>query len=80
MLYIKTFKGYEDRIIDLDNEVNAWILAQGNGIEVVDVKIALAHEHESNSGMGDLIYVLLYRADLPAPELAPAPMPTGYET
>ncbi len=83
MLFIKSFKGYEDRISEIDSEVNAWVLAQGATIQVMDVKIALAHEPGSSSGMGDLIYVVVYRADLPAPEMPPAGAvggrPEGFE-
>lgn len=63
MIFIKTFKGYEDKTLMLDADVNTWI-AQ-NQIDVVDVKSALSHEHESRAGSGDLLYTVMYRADAP---------------
>ncbi len=63
MIFIKTFKGYEDKTLMLDADVNTWI-AQ-NQIDVVDVKSALSHEHESRAGSGDLLYTVTYRADAP---------------
>ncbi len=67
MIFIKTFKGYEDKLLDLDTEVNRWI-AQ-NRVDVVDIKTALSHERESSSRMhsGDLIYTVLYRSNAPIP-------------
>jgi len=79
MLFVKTFKGYEDRTSEIDGEVNAWVLAQGNAVEIVDVKVVLAHESGSSSGMGDLIYVVLYRAELPASDSPASGLPQGFE-
>lgn len=65
MIFVRTFKGYEDKVGDLDAEVNRWI-AQ-NHVEVIDIKTALSHEKESVSRMhsGDLIYTVLYRSATP---------------
>ena len=63
MIFVKTFKGYEDRTAVLDEEVNAWLAS--SQADVVTVKTALAHEPNSRSKMGDLIYTILYRADAP---------------
>jgi hypothetical protein len=63
MIFVKTFKGYEDKVQDIDKAVNDWILA-GN-IDVVDVKTELSHEAESRARSGDLVYVVLYRAAAP---------------
>lgn len=63
MIFVKTFKGYEDRVQEIDQAVNDWI--QGSNAEVVDVKAVLSHEHESRAKSGDLIYVVLYRAAAP---------------
>jgi hypothetical protein len=63
MIFIKTFKGYEDRTQQLDDEVNAWV-AQ-NRVEAVDIKAVLSHEPGSRSGSGDLLYAVLYRAEKP---------------
>ena len=60
MVFVKTFKGYEDKIVQLDALVNAWI--QEYGAKVVDIKIALGHEPAGRSGSGDLIYTVLYEA------------------
>jgi len=60
MIFVRTFKGYEDKILQLDAQVNAWI--QEHGVKVVDVKIALGHEPAGRSGSGDLIYAVIYEA------------------
>lgn len=63
MIFVKTFKGYEDKIFDLDTAVNQWILrAQA---DVLDIKTVLAHEIDGRAGSGDLIYTVLYKADAP---------------
>ena len=63
MLFVRTFKGYEDRTQELDHQINEWIMA--NKVEVIDVKPALSHEHESRARSGDLIYTVIYRANQP---------------
>lgn len=63
MIFVKTFKGYEDKVMELDNTANSWI--QQTGVEVVDVKTVLAHEVGGRAGSGDLIYTVLYKADAP---------------
>jgi len=63
MIFVKTFKGYEDKTADLDNDVNRWIAE--NEVQVAGLKTALSHEKEARSGMGDLIYTVLYQADQP---------------
>jgi len=63
MLFVKSFKGYEDKTGQLDNAVNAWIASKQ--VDVVDIKTALGHEHQGRAAMGDLIYTVLYRADAP---------------
>lgn len=63
MIFVKTFKGYEDKIHDLDSAVNSWI--QDSKIEVIDMKTALAHEPGGRAGSGDLIYTVLYQAEAP---------------
>ncbi|MFO7974744.1 MAG: hypothetical protein R6V12_08925 [Candidatus Hydrogenedentota bacterium] len=63
MIFVKTFKGYEDKTLALDAEVNEWI--GKSGIEIVDIKTALSHEEGSRAGSGDLLYTVLYRADAP---------------
>ena len=64
MVFVKTFKGYEDKIMLLDAQVNDWIRA--NGIQVTDIKTCLSHEHQARSASGDLIYTILYEVDAPA--------------
>ena len=66
MIFVKTFKGYEDKTGDLDSFVNAW-LAQ-HQVKVVTVKTAMSHEPQSRSGSGDLIYTVLYEAEAPVSE------------
>ncbi len=65
MIFIKTFKGYEDKTAELDKAVNGWI--QTNKLDVVTVKSALSHEPGGRAGSGDLLYTVLYRAEVPAP-------------
>jgi len=63
MIFVKTFKGYEDKTFELDTAVNTWI---GEGkVEVVDVKTVLSHEVGGRAGSGDLIYTVMYKADAP---------------
>ncbi|MFP4500136.1 MAG: hypothetical protein ACLFTT_03975 [Candidatus Hydrogenedentota bacterium] len=66
VVFVKTFKGYEDRTTDLYQEVNSWIVS--NKVNVVSVQTVLAHEPEGRSGMGDLLYTVIYKADKPVPE------------
>jgi hypothetical protein len=63
MVFVKTFKGYEDKILDLDATVNQWILA--TQADVIDIKTVLAHEIDGRAGSGDLIYTILYKAAAP---------------
>ena len=63
MIFLRTFKGYEDKTADLDQAVNDWIAS--SKVEVVDVKAVLSHEKESKARSGDLIYTVLYSADAP---------------
>ena len=62
-VFVKTFKGYEDKTAMLDKTVNTWILEHKP--VVVGLMTALSHEVESRAGSGDLIYTLLYKADGP---------------
>lgn len=61
MVFVKTFKGYEDKTAQLDEQVNTWIAS--NTVEVVAVNSVLSHEYEGRAASGDLIYTLIYRAD-----------------
>ena len=63
MVFVKTFKGYEDKISQIDAATNAWILA--NNVDVQDVKVVLSHEQDSRAGSGDLLFTVLYKADEP---------------
>lgn len=63
MIFVKTFKGYEDRVLELDEVVNRWV--QQNQIDVVDVRAVLSHEPGGRAGSGDLLYTVLYKADAP---------------
>ncbi len=66
MVYVKTFKGYEDKIAELDKSVNEWLTASAHKIKAVrDIKATLSHEHAGRSGMGDLIYTIVYEASEP---------------
>lgn len=63
MIFIKSFKGYEDKIKDLDGSVNQWILQ--HKVQVVSIQTAMSHEIESRAQSGDLIYTVIYNADAP---------------
>lgn len=63
MIFVKTFKGYEDRTADLDKQVNEWVAK--NRVDVRGINSSLSHEPEGRSGSGDLLYTVLYKADEP---------------
>lgn len=65
MLFIKTFKGYEDKVGELDATVNGWLQKHQKGIEAADFKIVLSHEPDGRSRSGDLICAVIYRATVP---------------
>jgi hypothetical protein len=65
-MFTKTFKGYEDRVAELDKAVNDWMVANDSKIkDVIDIKAVLSHEHQARAATGDLIYVVTYRAAEP---------------
>jgi hypothetical protein len=66
MIFVKTFKGYEDKPLVIDERVNTWIKTYS--AEVVDVRTALSHEPGAQHGSGDVIYTVLYKADEPIEE------------
>lgn len=66
-MYVKTFKGYEDKTIQLDQFVNEWVQQHRDRIEVIDIKTVLSHEDDSRAGSGDLLYTVLYRSRDGAP-------------
>ncbi|MFM1918604.1 MAG: hypothetical protein RLZZ303_238 [Candidatus Hydrogenedentota bacterium] len=63
MIFVKSFKGYEDKLAELDAVVNRWI--RDNNVAVRDVRTALSHEVEGRHKSGDLIYTVLYDAGAP---------------
>ena len=63
MIFVKTFKGYEDKVKVLDAELNQWV--QETNAQVVSVQTALSHEQNSRAGSGDLIYTVVYKSDAP---------------
>ncbi|MBM3288856.1 MAG: hypothetical protein FJY92_01770 [Candidatus Hydrogenedentes bacterium] len=66
MVYVKTFKGYEDKTADLDAAVNAWLTTNASHLKAVrDIKATLSHEHGGRAGTGDLIYTVVYEASQP---------------
>lgn len=65
MIFVRTFKGYEDKTAELDKTVNQWILS--NDIDVVNMKSVLSHEPNSRANSGDLLYSVLYKSDAPIP-------------
>lgn len=65
MMFVKTFKGYEDKTAQLDAAVNEWVSA--NQVDVATVKSVLGHEYGGRANSGDLLYTVVYRADQPFP-------------
>ena len=63
MIFVKTFKGYEDKTAVLDAAVNEWIA--NTQADVRDIKTVLSHEQNSRANSGDLLYTVMYRADTP---------------
>ncbi len=63
MIFVKTFKGYEDKTLELDDSVNGWIAS--NKVEVEAISTVLSHEVEGRAGSGDLLYTVMYQADRP---------------
>jgi len=63
MIFVKTFKGYEDKTRQLDSQVNEWI--QRNNVNVIGIRAVLSHEPGARSGSGDLLFVVIYKADSP---------------
>ncbi len=63
MIFVKTFKGYEDKTAQLDASVNEWIAS--NNVSVKAVTAVLSHEHEGRAGSGDLLYTVSYEAERP---------------
>ncbi len=59
MIGLKSFKGYEDDLDDLDRRINDWI--RETQVEVVDVEVTMAFQAEQKSG--DLVYTVLFQRD-----------------
>ena len=68
MVYVKTFKGYEDKVAELDATVNGWMKENALHIKSVrDVKASLCHESGGRAGTGDLLYTVIYESSEPIP-------------
>jgi len=65
MVFVKTFKGYEDKTDQLDASVNAWV--QANDVSITSVHTSLSRDRAGHTGCADLIYTILYTADAPVP-------------
>ena len=63
MIFVKTFKGYEDKTVQIDQLVNDWI--KSKAVDVITVKTALGHPPSSAIVGGELIYSVIYRANAP---------------
>ena len=63
MIFVKTFKGYEDRTADLDSAVNNWIIE--HAVRVRAITAVLGHEPEGRAKSGDLIYTVVYESGAP---------------
>ena len=65
MVFVKTFKGYEDRAAELDAAVNEW--ARQPGVNVRAVQPVVSHKPGAVALSGDLLQVILYQAEAPLP-------------
>ena len=66
MVYVKTFKGYEDKTAELDAAVNKWVVQNAHRIKSIrDIKPVLSHEAGGRAGSGDLLYTVVYEASEP---------------
>ncbi len=66
MVYVKTFKGYEDKTGEIDAAINSWMSTNAHRIKSVrDIKSALSHEAGGRAGTGDLLYTVIYEASEP---------------
>lgn len=66
MVYVKTFKGYEDKPHEIDAAVNGWVVNNAHRVKTIrDIKAVLSHEDGGRAGSGDLLYVVLYEASEP---------------
>ncbi len=63
MVFVKLFKGLDDKISIVETAANDWI--KSNKVAVRDVEVALAHAPDSKTGSGDLVLVVTYEADAP---------------
>lgn len=65
MVFVKTFKGFEDRAAELDAAVNEW--ARQQAVRVRAVQPVVAHKPGTVALSGDLLQVVLYQAKAPLP-------------
>ena len=66
MVYVKTFKGYEDKTAELDAAVNKWVVQNAHRLKAIrDIKVALSHEPGGRAGSGDLLFTVLYESSEP---------------
>ena len=63
MIFVKTFKGYEDKTAQLDQEVNQWIMR--HKVKVASIQTVLSHEPGGRAGSGDLLYTVIYHGEGP---------------
>ena len=63
MKFVKTFKGYEDKVAMLDSDVNQWLVT--HKVDFISLHTVLSHEENSRAKSGDLIYAIVYEANEP---------------
>ena len=63
MIFVKVFKGLEDKVSQIEVATNEWI--KNNRPNVRDVKIAMAHEPGGRAASGDILFVVTYEAEEP---------------
>jgi hypothetical protein len=63
MVFVKLFKGLDDKVSQLESAANEWI--KTNNVTVRGISLSLAHAMESRTGSGDIVLVVSYEAEKP---------------
>ena len=63
MVFVKVFKGLDDKVSQIEGATNEWI--KNKRPNVRDIKVAMAHEPGGRTGSGDLLFVVMYEAEQP---------------
>ena len=63
MVFVKVFKGLEDKISQIEGATNEWI--KNNRPNIRDIKVVMSHEPGGRAVSGDLLFVVMYEAEEP---------------